>query len=140
MKKGKVLIPAKHVDPALFQAFKKDVAEGKVKFKYLGSHVVKQGKDTIFMIASMHDKGQEPRTWGFVKTEKEARQAVAENAGDMCENKYYQYAVIEKLWSGIFCTHSEVIGWYRWFGSASKGSWEPVMPPTWSQGIINWTL
>jgi len=121
------------------------------KFTYLGSHLVKQGKpgEYIYMVASFTapNKCEWPdrnRTWGWVKTEKEAREAVACNAGDMFEMEYV-YCLIEKLASGIFCIESEQVAWFAWACKDPKkpydnGKWVEISQPEWAKNTANWTL
>jgi hypothetical protein len=94
------------------------------------------------MVASRRENisGSESRTWGFVMTEKEARNAVAGNAGDMCEAHYYKYACIEKLRSGIFCVESKVIAWYKWVGIWPDGQWVETKLPNWTKSTLCITL
>ena len=79
-----------------------------------------------------------------VKTEKEAREAVACNAGDMFEMEYV-YCLIEKVASGIFCTGSEQVAWFAWICKDPKmpykgGKWVEIEQPEWAKGTVNWTL
>jgi hypothetical protein len=83
-----------------------------------------------------------------VATEEEARKAVASNAGDMNEANYYQYALIEKLASGIFCTEWEQVAWFEWKNDpvppgehdGMEGQWVEIEQPNWAKGIVGWTL
>lgn len=123
----------------------------KTKFRYLGTHRTKPGKpgEYIYMVASFtepkegSDLPDRDRTWGWVKTEKEARAAVACNAGDMFEMEY-TFCLIEKLASGIFCIESEQIAWFKWIfkdiREPHKGKWVEISQPEWAKNTVNWTL
>jgi len=117
---------------------KEILSDDKVKFTYLGSHDTFPGKEGeyIYTVASVRVKGDEPRTWGWMATEEEARQAVAANAGDMCEANYYRYAVIEKVASGICCIDLEQIAWFNWNGK----KWIECPQPEWAKDTWGWTL
>lgn len=115
---------------------KKILTDDKVEFTYLGSHATFPGKkgEYVYMVASMRADGAEPRTWGWVGTEKEARDAVACNAADMFEH-YYRFAVIEKVASGICCIDIEQVAWFNW-----DGEWVEIPHPDWAEGVMGWTL
>ena len=127
------------------------LTDPETKFTHLGTHYTKPGKlgEYIYMVASFTapEKGSDlpdrNRTWGWVKTEKEAREAVACNAGDMFEMEYL-YTVIEKLASGIFCVESEQVAWFAWLVEDIKkpqnGKWVEIPQPEWAKGTVNWTL
>ena len=127
------------------------LTDRRTKFTYLGTHFVKPGKrgEYIYMVASFtapkngSNLPDRDRTWGWVKTEKEAREAVACNAGDMFEMEY-MYCLIEKLASGIVCIESEQVAWFGWtfedIKEPHKGQWVEIEQPKWAKGTMNWTL
>ena len=117
----------------------------KTEFTYLGSHAVFEGKEGeyIFSVASVRNDGYDKRTWGWVATEKEAREAVAGNSGDLNEANYYPYAVVEKLGSGICCIDIELVAWFKWINNPEnkyEGKWAECPEPKWAEGTIGWTL
>ena len=114
--------------------------------KFIGSFSGTPIKENefIFVITSIESDGNdgktgwgwsENRSWGWLATEKEAKHAVAINAGDMHETTY-DYVVIEKSPSGI-PTVAEVVAWYKWTGKNGP-VWKRCKAPKWSEGICNW--
>jgi hypothetical protein len=155
LKKGDVKA-SKDVD---LNEVKDILTDPKTETTPLGIHYTCPGKqgEYIYMVASVRivrdingekDGETNPRTWGWVATEEEARKAVAMNAGDLNEANYYKYAVIEKLASGIFCVDMEQIAWFEWvnnpvpLGKPNKyeGEWVEIPQPEWAKNVMGWTL
>lgn len=122
-------------------------------FKYIGSFQRILGKEKpIYMITSVRvlspKKGQDPgdsrlqkdrRCWGWVATLKEAKHAVAINAGDMHECSY-NYVLIEEVPPGI-CIEAKIVSWYVFTGKYPQGrAWKRCKTPVWVGGTINWSI
>lgn len=53
------------------------------------------------------------RTVGFYKTFKKAEEAIVSNVCDIFENGYYNYAIITKIYDGIY-PRKEEIAYYKY--------------------------
>ena len=75
-----------------------------------------------------------PRTFGFSKSFRKAKQWVNDNIGNMHEC-LYDYIVIENINPGI---HSDTKQewWYEWHYCR----WIICQKPDWSVGRVNWAL
>ena len=54
------------------------------------------------------------RTFGYFSDLTMCVQALNENCADMCEARYYTYAVIEEISEGIHSHAAKQIAWFRW--------------------------
>lgn len=147
---SKIILPAtmKSEDKKKAKKVLEEIGEGKVKLNYLGSSQGFVGNSDMFIycVASMQKKGENPRTWGWYPTEKEAREAVAANAADMFEF-YYSYTVIEKVHCGIPAAMFgiDTVSWFKWNSDKTdpqgwRGKWKACKPPEFSKSVIGWTL
>lgn len=71
----------------------------------------------MYFIATL-DKNR-TRCVGYFKTFKEAEEAVINNAGDMNEDGYYKYAVIENIPEGVYRLDLSPV-WYEWDETTKK--------------------
>ena len=53
------------------------------------------------------------RAVGWFSTTEQAKKCIEENHGDIYENGYYPFALIEKVCEGLY-SHNEEIQWYSW--------------------------
>ena len=81
------------------------------------------------------DFGKSHRVVGFYPSLKAAKKCVEENWGDLYEDGYYKYAIIEGLQHGIYQTCSRPI-FYKWDGDGYKRIHRPKI----TKGFSNFTL
>jgi hypothetical protein len=84
----------------------------------------------VYFVTTLRAGGQESRTVGYFWKFDDARRAVEENWGDIHEDGYYRYALIEAMSEGLYPT--DTIGqperetWYNWVAAHTV----PVHDPT----------
>ena len=71
------------------------------------------------------------RTFGYFRDIDTCREALHENACDMCEARYYTLALIEEIREGIY-PHAKKLAWFRW-DEERKGFYE-TEEPEWADG------
>lgn len=79
------------------------------------------------------------RVVGFFDSLEQARNCVESNCGDIYEEGYYNYAVIEELESGIYPACQNPI-FYEWFGDKKTGGYREVSKPKEFEGFIGFTI
>jgi len=79
------------------------------------------------------------RTVGYFRTLQEAKDCIAQNWGDIYEDGYYPYAVIEGVEPGLYPTTLDSI-WYKWEGDFETGGYKTIEKPLELKSVINFTL
>ena len=77
------------------------------------------------------------RTFGYFSDTDTCLEALNENWADMCEARYYTYAVIEEISEGIH-SHAKQIAWFRW--DEEKEGFYETEKPEWSNGGYGFAL
>ena len=77
------------------------------------------------------------RTFGYFSDTDTCREALNENWADMCEARYYTYAVIEEISEGIH-SHAKQSAWFRW--DEEKEGFYETEKPEWSNGWYGFAL
>ena len=77
------------------------------------------------------------RTFGYFSEMAVCIQALNENWADMCEARYYTYAVIEEIGEGIH-QHAKQIAWFCW--DEEKEEFYETEKPEWSNGWYGFAL
>ena len=77
------------------------------------------------------------RTFGYFSDYATCVQALSGNWADMCEARYYTYAVIEEISEGIH-QHAKQIAWFLW-NEERKGFYE-AEKPEWAGNWCNFAL
>ena len=85
------------------------------------------------------DWGKSHRIVGFFKDLETAKQAVEENWGDLYEDGYYKYAIIEEREDGLY-SHCESPLFYKWEGTIKDGGYKPIDRPEATNGFCNFTI
>jgi hypothetical protein len=141
------------------------MAKKLMNLRYIGSvpSLIGKGKEFIYTVTSIQSKRYDdnryddnislkkwnklpsPRCWGWFGTLREAKKAVKINAGDMAECCYYNFVVIEKIFSGIPVMPDENVLWFHWEVDPKdpdkfKGKWVKCEEPKWAENIIGWSL
>ena len=92
----------------------------------------------VYFIATYRDLKSDPLGWlddggsrrvvGFYFSFEEAETAVLNNWGDIYEDGYYKYAVIEGHEEGLYSIdlHPQ---FYKWEGDAETGGYKPIERP-----------
>ena len=78
------------------------------------------------------------RTFGYFSNLAMCIQALNENWADMCEARYYTYAVIEEIGEGIH-SHAKQIAWFRW-DEEKEGFYETEKPEWANNGCCNFAF
>ena len=77
------------------------------------------------------------RTFGYFSDIDTCREALHENACDMCEARYYTLALIEEISEGVY-PHAKKLAWFRW-DEERKGFYE-TEEPEWADGWYGFAL
>ena len=97
----------------------------------------------IYFVATFRDYDNSPiycglkggRTVGYFETLEEAKRCVEENWGDIYEDGYYKYAVIEGAEPGLYPTCLDT-KFYKW----KDGSYKRIRRPKKLKNICNFTI
>lgn len=79
------------------------------------------------------------RTVAWFSKLKDAKQCIEQNWGDICEDKYYPYAVIEEVEEGLYSANLNT-WWYKWEGSVKDGSYKFIKKPDSLEHVINFSI
>lgn len=94
---------------------------------------------TIFVITVVEDNIEyRKRTVEWHSTLEAAKQSVLHNSANMCEGATNRWAVIEEVPEGFPYDIKEHC-WFEWVGGF-KGKYVECLKPTFSDGIINWSI
>jgi hypothetical protein len=94
----------------------------------------------VYFVATIRNIYTEStRVVGYFKTLEEAKTCVETNSGDIYENGYYKYAVIEDLKPGLYPQCQNPI-FYEWFGDNDTGSYKEVSKPKDFESFIGFTI
>ena len=85
------------------------------------------------------DWGKSHRVVGFFEDLETAKKAVEENWGDLYEDGYYKYAIIEEREDGLY-SHCENPLFYKWEGTVKDGRYKPIDRPEATKGFCNFTI
>ena len=77
------------------------------------------------------------RTFGYFSDTDTCREALNGNWADMCEARYYTYAVIEEISEGIH-SHAKQIAWFCW--DEEKEGFYEIEKPEWANGWYGFAL
>ena len=77
------------------------------------------------------------RTFGYFSDSDTCIKALNENWADMCEARYYTYAVIEEIGEGIH-QHAMQIAWFCW--DEEKEGFYEIEKPEWANGWYGFAL
>lgn len=77
------------------------------------------------------------RCVGWAQNDLSAINIVTNNYGDINESGYYQYAVIEKIGTGLYCTPEEEF-WFEWNDPAKK--YYPIRKPKEFENVVNFSM
>ena len=77
------------------------------------------------------------RTFGYFSDTDTCLEALDENWADMCEARYYTYAVIEEISEGIH-SHAKQIAWFCW--DEEKEGFYETEKPEWANGWYGFAL
>ena len=82
------------------------------------------------------------RTVGYYETLEEAKKCVSENWGDIYEDGYYKYAVIEGVEPGLYRSSDPDVEplFYKWVGSKAKGKYRPIKKPRVLKHVVGFTI
>ena len=96
-----------------------EISDGDFDQPYIGQEILEKrfkecnNDGPIFTVTTLQPAlFSKSRTVGYYKTLEEAQNAVEENHGDIAENSYYLYCVIESHNPGIY-NYNELFSW--WF-------------------------
>ncbi len=76
------------------------------------------------------------RTVGYFETLEEARKCVEENWGDIYEEGYYKYAVIEDVEPGIYMSAESNPIFFKW----KDGKYQEIERPVELKGFFGFTI
>lgn len=95
----------------------------------------------IFTIATVGENfGRwNTRRVGWFRTYADAEQIVVGNYGDICENFYYEYAVIERFEPGLYPISRESV-WYKFEKKDEEVTASRVDTPEKFRNIVGWGL
>ena len=94
----------------------------------------------IYLVATIRDIDVEgtrgSRTVGYFETPEDARKCIEENWGDIYENGYYKYAVIEDAEPGLYSTAESSPIFFKW----KDGGFKEIERPVELQHIFGFTI
>lgn len=76
------------------------------------------------------------RVVGYFTTPEEAKQCVEENWGDIYEDGYYKYAVIEDVEPGLYTSCESTPIFYKWI----DGRYQQIERPVELKGFFGFTI
>ena len=77
------------------------------------------------------------RTFGYFSELAMCMQALNENWADMCEARYYTYAVIEEIGEGLH-SHAKQLAWFSW--NEEEAGFFETEKPEWADGWYGFAL
>ena len=88
----------------------------------------------IYLVATFRKYSAEcgiesSRTVGWFPTKKDAVRCVTENWGDIYEDGYYPYAIIEDVELGLYMTAESTPIFFKWKGDVKTGSYKKMKRP-----------
>lgn len=124
-------------------------------FTHIASHEIPMTGKSVFLVAvfercKVPDSSPPSRLWGWYSSFDAAEKAVLENHTDIFEAAYYEMAVIEEIPEGV-CAVAKGVWWYRAdYPDTSNLSFVESLrvppsivktsPPSWAEGLCNFTL
>ena len=91
----------------------------------------------IYTITTMKENGRGTRTPGYFFSLETAKRYLEENVGDLFEGTY-DYAVIEKVYPGIYAIEGRVEWWYQF--DMEKDSYVGIDKPDKFQRAVCWGI
>ena len=85
------------------------------------------------------DDGGRCRVVGFYEDFATAEKCVLENWGDIYEDGYYKYAVIEAIEPGLYPTCLTPV-FYKWEGTIKEGGFKKIKRPSATKGFCGFTI
>ena len=76
------------------------------------------------------------RVVGYFEDLETAKKCVEENWGDIYENGYYKYAVIEDVEPGLYMSAEATPIFYKW----KDGKYQEIEKPSELKGIVGFTI
>ena len=87
------------------------------------------------------DDGGSCRVVGFYEDFATAEKCILENWGDIYEDGYYKYAVIEALEPGLYPTClTPTPVFYKWEGTIKEGGFKKIKRPSATKGFCGFTI
>ena len=80
------------------------------------------------------------RVVGWFPTKKDAVKCVTENWGDIYEDKYYPFAVIEDVQPGLYMTCESTPIFFKWEGSIKEGGYKKMKKPAELNHFFSFTI
>ena len=80
------------------------------------------------------------RVVGWFPTKKDAVRCVTENWGDIYEDKYYPFAVIEDVMPGLYQTCESTPIFFKWEGSIKEGRYKKMKKPAELNHFFGFTI
>ena len=98
----------------------------------------------VYFVATIKDIDIErtigSRTVGYFENLKIAKKCVEENWGNIYEDGYYKYAVIEDVEPGLYQScYSEPL-FFKWEGTVENGGYKEIQRPNELKGFFGFTL
>ena len=95
---------------------------------------------TISTIRSFDEHGNiSNRVVGFYRSRALAEKVIETNSGDIYEQGYYPYAMIEEVEEGLYPYCPNAL-WYKWEGDKESGKYVPMDKPAILKHIVNFTM
>jgi len=92
---------------------------------------------TITTLSRRDDLSSKSRTPGYFFSFETAQRYLNENIGDLFEGSY-DYAVIEKVYPGIYTIEGRAEWWYKF--NMEKDSYEEIEKPVKFQRVVCWGI
>ena len=80
------------------------------------------------------------RVVGYFEDLETAKKCVKENWGDIYEDGYYKYAVIEDVEDGLYRSAESKPQFYKWVGDIKTGGYRPIKRPRALKNIFGFTI
>lgn len=80
------------------------------------------------------------RTVGYFEDLETAKKCVEENWGDIYEDGYYKYAVIEDVEPGLYQSAESTPIFFKWEGSIKDGKYQEIERPIELKGFFGFTI
>jgi hypothetical protein len=94
---------------------------------------------TIHTVTTVRNRGEHPRCVAWFEKRADALDVVEKNRGDIYEEGYYPYAIIEELQEGLYAIDpDDYRQWFQWDYSSKK--YVPCDTPEWAERTIGWGI
>ena len=80
------------------------------------------------------------RTVGWFPTKKDAVRCITENWGDIYEDGWYPYAVIEDVQPGLYMSCESTPIFFKWEGTIKEGGYKKIKKPAELNNIFGFTI